>query len=208
MQRFAADTRMGPMSRRKLFRTILLHCWPGLAELWTGGSLRGLTIAVIFGVVLQLAMVASLLWPGWLGPLSRTVVWFCVVGFWCIGAAEGFARACGWGGPRGTGIDVEHLFQTAQREYLRGEWQEAERLLVQILAADAGDVDARILLAMVYRRSDRLGPARKQLRQLSAMEGAAKWQFEVLGERQLLKQRERELRRPRTRARRTGAEAA
>lgn len=196
------------MSRRKLFRNIVLHCWPGLAELWTGGSLRGLTIAVVFGILLQLAVATSLLWPGWLSPLSRTVVWFCVVGFWLLLAADGLVRACGIGTARGNDIDLEHLFQTAQREYLRGEWQEAERLLIQILAAETSDVDARLLLAMVYRHIDKLGPARRQLRQLAAMEGAVKWQFEVLGERQLLKRREGEIRRSRHRARRAGAEAA
>jgi len=80
----------------------------------------------------------------------------------------------------------DQLFVQAQSEYLKGHWLEAETLLKQLLEQSDRDVDAHLLLASVYRRSNRRADAICQLDLLSRLERAGKWGLEIEQERQLL----------------------
>ena len=71
------------------------------------------------------------------------------------------------------------MFIRAQAEYLRGRWVEAQALLEQMIRRHPGDVESRMLLSSVFRRSRRIDLARKQLRQLYDFKGAANWHFEI-----------------------------
>ena len=140
--------------------------WPGLPQLWRFGSIWGLIQALGFAMLLQLTVFTTLIWPETISPVSRGVVWFCVLGFWLLFAAPGFGHALAvlWG--QAASVDREHLFRSGQREYLRGNWLSAERLLRQSLDMDAGDVEARLTLTSLYRRIGRVGEARQQLDRL------------------------------------------
>jgi thioredoxin-like negative regulator of GroEL len=81
---------------------------------------------------------------------------------------------------------VESLLARAQQEYLTGDWFETETLLQQILKDDQDDVDARLMLATLYRHTGRLEEADVCLGQLERMEQAGKWSLEISRERNLL----------------------
>ncbi len=170
----------------------MLSLWPGLPQLWRFGSISGLIQALSFAFLLQLTVFTTLIWPETIGPLSRGVVWFCVFGFWLLFAAPGcgHAMAVCWG--QSTSVDHEHLFRTAQREYLRGSWPAAERSLRQLLGLDAGDVEARLMLTSLYRRIGRVAEARQELDRLVETYGSEKWSFEIRQERLLIRQSIRE----------------
>ena len=159
-----------------------LALWPGLPKLWWFGSLMGLAQALGFALLLQLTVFTTFIWPETIGSLSRAVVWFCVLGFWLLFAAPVFGRATAvLSGGFAVG-DREHLFRDAQREYLKGNWLQAERVLRRLLELDAGDVDSRLLLATLYRRVGRLAAAGEEMGRLAESHGSSKWRFEILQE--------------------------
>jgi hypothetical protein len=133
-----------------------------------------------------MSVFTTLIWPESVGPLSRAVVWFCVLGFWLLFAAPEFGRAASVFAGGFSTADREHLFIGAQREYLRGNWFQSERMLQQLLELDAGDVDARFLMASLNRHTGRLTAAAEQLSRLIESPGSDKWKFEILQERLIL----------------------
>lgn len=160
--------------------------WPGLPRLWRHGSLVGLFEALTFAMLLQVAIVTTVIWPETIGLTPRVVVWFCVVGFWLIFAARAFSHSLvilSGGFAADTTAEREDLFRQAQREYLRGEWFQSERLLNELLGLDAGDSDARLLLATLHRHVGRWDAAKEELDRLDLTPNGDKWRFEILQER-------------------------
>jgi tetratricopeptide (TPR) repeat protein len=162
-----------------------LCLWPGLPQLWRSGDGRGLAAAVAFAGLLNTALVASFVWPAWLPAPWQAAVWALVAvaqigGVWsgwrslrAASAAKNIAAA-------------EDLFAAAQREYLKGNWYEAEAILARLLAADPQDAEARLQLATLCRHTRRLDEARQHLRALERLEAADRWRLEIRGERERL----------------------
>src|SRR5207244_6114224 len=68
---------------------------------------------------------------------------------------------------------VQDLFPRALGEYLRGNWYEVETLCQAMLRAEAGDVDARLLLATSLRHTGRRDAARLRLEELGRLEASS-----------------------------------
>jgi cytochrome c-type biogenesis protein CcmH/NrfG len=66
-------------------------------------------------------------------------------------------------------------------------------LLVEMLATNERDLDARLLLATLYRHNRRYDEATKQLEVLVRFEGAEKWTVEIERERALVAEGKSEL---------------
>jgi len=171
------------MDRWGRLKPCVMAIWPGLPRLWREGSVLGLIQALGFALLLQLAVFTTLIWSETIRPVSRGVVCFCVLGFWLLFALPAVSRALAVFGGGFAVHDREHLFQVAQREYLRGNWLQAERSLRQLLESDAGDVDARLMLSTLYRHVGRLSAASEQLGVLAESHGSDKWKFEMFTER-------------------------
>lgn len=158
----------------------LLRLWPGLPAAWLRGKLSGLLIALGFAIVLEVALLASVLWPLWLGSATNAVVWLVVVLYWLGGALPQLI-----GGTLGTrehlGEDIVglDLFRKAQAEYLSGNWFQAEQRLQELLAADESDADVRLMLASLYRRLGRTVDAKKHLELVGEYDRTEKWHWEV-----------------------------
>src|SRR5947199_9405313 len=73
---------------------------------------------------------------------------------------------------------VEGLFREAQQEYLKGHWIEAELLIRRLLKLAPAHVEARLLLASIERRSQRLDEAKGSMLDLRRIAGE-KWQLEI-----------------------------
>ena len=78
---------------------------------------------------------------------------------------------------------IDAWFSAAQRSYLAGDSVAAEKTIQQILKLDAADVEARLLLATMWRRQGRCNEAGQQLDRLQKLEAAAAWQREIEQER-------------------------
>jgi hypothetical protein len=168
----------------------LLCLWPGLARSWTKGDWPSLALAITFGAMLNLALVTSFKWPELLGDGFPTLIWPILAAVWIVSAMishhELFTRQKR---PQ-TAADLspvpDTLFIQAQREYLRGNWADAESLLKRRLQFRSRDVESRLLLATLLRHRYRFVDARVELDTLARFDESEVWKFELERERQLL----------------------
>jgi thioredoxin-like negative regulator of GroEL len=149
-----------------------------------------MAMAIVFAALLNLGLVSEFVWPELLGPAFRLGVWLFTACFWGVAVWRSLRRLSDTMQQFGSRFD--DLFQQAQTEYLRGHWFEAESLLQQILSANQHDLDARLMLATLYRHTRRNDEAKQQLRHLQRFDGADHWQLEVAREHQHLTRFEEE----------------
>jgi len=161
--------------------------WPGLTDLWLFGGWWGLAIACSFAWLANLAIVSTYLWTDWIGALSRVGVWVLLAVSWAGSVVLSFRQLRGAQSVLGHD-GVEDLFRRAQREYLHGNWVQAEQLLSQLTNNDANDAGARLMLVSLLRRTGQFAEASAQLRRLEASDGAAGWQGDIARERKFLEE--------------------
>jgi hypothetical protein len=156
--------------------------WPGLAELWLAGCWSGLFQAVGFAVLLNGALAATLVWTDLVSPETRFAGWTAVATLWLMGVWSAWRTTLARREPDGD------LFSKALSEYLQGNWFAAEAMLERLMKADPRDIEARLLLATLFRRTARLNESRDLLEKLARSQGAEKWAPEIARERELLDQ--------------------
>lgn len=160
-----------------------MFLWPGLPFL-NRGQIMGLVVALATTAVLNVALLSTFVWSELLGHGARVVVWLVLISGW--GAAAWWALRT----PRAEAPMSEppsgQGFALAMQHYLRGDWFEAERLLVSLLARDEEDVESRLMLATLLRHRKRFDEALRHLEFLQGIETAATWHWEICRERQLL----------------------
>jgi hypothetical protein len=156
-----------------------------LAALWYQGSWSGLLLATGFAALVNLLLLATLVWEELLSPSLLNGGWLVVGAIWLSapwvsGGSEAAEQA------ETSREPSEDLFRQAQREYLRGNWFEAESLLVAQLAQVPRDAEARLLWATLLRRRRRFEEARRELDRLAGLDAAAPWAAEIGQERHKL----------------------
>jgi hypothetical protein len=159
--------------------------WPGLPLTWLRGDGSALCLAIGFSAILNLAIVATWGWVELLTPAMLTATWSVVVLFWLVSlvvATLQMPSILRISRPDAAG----DLFGAAQGEYLKGNWFEAESILNQLLARNPSDAEAQLLLVSLLRRIGQHAEACERLRHLATLEGAARWQAEMLQEQMLL----------------------
>jgi hypothetical protein len=159
--------------------------WPGLTQLWFSGAWWGLAIGCSFAWLVNLAVVSTFVWTELVGPWSRLGVWVLLVLVWGASLALSFRQLLGVN-PADSAEAAEDLFRRAGREYLSGNWIEAELLLTQVIRLNGKDVDAQLMLASLLRRTGQLTEAAARLRRLESTDGSDKWASEIARERLLL----------------------
>ena len=156
----------------------ILCLWPGLPQLWLQGQVSALVVAVAFSGLLQGMMLTSFIWSEWVPSGVRTAGWLTLLGGWLFALGVSWRRLPYLAGERHRDC-ADALFREAQTEYLRGNWYQAQSLLEQVLRQNAGDVDAGLMLASLYRHVRRVEEARQQLRRLGQFELSEKWKLEI-----------------------------
>jgi len=163
-----------------------LLIWPGLPQLWREGAWGALLLALGAAWLLDVLLLSTLVWHEWLPPVARQLGWVSLIAIW--GAWVGvFVH---WHRKRvanAAANDPEALFRRAQSEYLQGDLFKAEATLQYLLDREPRDAEARLLLATLLRHQQRLDEADNQLKQLSRLETAARWQIEITVERARIK---------------------
>jgi hypothetical protein len=165
--------------------SLATYLWPGLPQLWYEGAWSALALAFGFGLLLNLLLAVTFVWVELLAPPLVTVGWLALAVLWVL-SMLGVRSAAGQSA-EGTSLPaVEDLFRSAQSEYLRGNWFQAEAFLQQILEQNPRDAEARLLLATLLRHTRRLSEAREQLGCLQRFESADSWHVEIAREREFL----------------------
>ena len=168
-------------------------CWPGWIDGWERGSLRGVLLAWVFSGVLCTAWIGTFWWPALLGTWELRFLWGTIL---CSALATVSYRAmrsvmAGNAKPRGCPTNE---FAQAQIHYLQENYFEAEKILApfakhQTLSDEDIDLEAALLLATIYRRTDRYELAIELLDRLLLLERSVKWEAELNQERDLVIER-------------------
>jgi len=188
----------------------IAYFWPGLPQLWSRGSWAGLLVAVGFTALLNVLLLATLVFGEWLTLDTRLIVGGALVTVWLLARWQSRAerRANGIGaatntrtGARaGTGDqgdeqaasgrhvgqvaeERDQLFREAQGHYVRNDWVATEQVLLRLLKQDARDVESRLMLATLWRHQQRSSEALRQLDRIDRLEAASMWQHEIAAER-------------------------
>lgn len=156
----------------------ILWLWPGLPQLWYGGGMSGLVLAIVFALLLNVAILATFVWPELLSPPVRMLAWAAAAILCLVSAALASRHGSGLNRP----ADERDLFQRGQAEYLQGNWYQAEALLQQLLRRNPRDIEARLMLATLLRHARRLDDAKAQLRLLQRWERSSAWKVEIENE--------------------------
>jgi hypothetical protein len=166
----------------------LLCCWPGLPRLWSKGDWTSLAVALGFSFVLNLALIASFVWPMLLGPNFPLVAWSVVSIVWIVSFIGALIALKQTDSQTMTDApeDGDDLFIQAQTEYLMGNWPETESLLLRRLQSFHRDIESRLMLATMFRHQRRFEEATQQLDILDRFDDTLPWQDEVHRERELL----------------------
>ncbi|MGI9176930.1 MAG: tetratricopeptide repeat protein [Pirellulales bacterium] len=155
--------------------------WPGLPWLWLRGSLAGLVLALAFAVSLEIAVIATWIWPG-LVELPVTIgLWASTAAIWLIAlvsAASAFPPAI----PMVRGADADALYVRARDAYLARDWLQAETRLRELLDLSPTDGEAQLLLGGLLRRLGRKDEARQALEKLARSDSGSAWRRAIARE--------------------------
>ncbi len=165
----------------------LAYFWPGVSQFWGRDVRSGLIVAVGFSILLNLTLISTFVWSELLGTTYQRVAWFAISITWVGWAILAYTWDRRYGVTLASGV-TDVLFGKAQNYYLESNWFEAERVLRKLLRHDRRDLDARFMLATLFRHTGRPREAEAELRRIERMEGAEKWALEISRERQVLAQ--------------------
>ena len=152
--------------------------WPGLPWLWLRGSLSGLFLAMAFAVSVDMAILATFVWPGLVELPFTLGLWTAVAVLWLIStvsAAAAFPPAIA--APRRDEADA--LFVQARDAYLARDWVQTEARLQDLLTIAPTDGEAQLLHASLLRRTGRTVDAKKALEKLARSDSGAPWRHEI-----------------------------
>jgi hypothetical protein len=161
-----------------------VYCWPGLPQLYEGGSWAALAFAVAAAALLNATLLGSFVWDDLTAGQLRIICWTGLGVCWSVSAgysAWSFKRQ-----ERLRSQDSVDLFPEALDFYLKGNWFEAQRALGRLIRRDRGDADARLMLAALLRHTRQFDEATRQLNVLARLEGADRWALEIRREGELL----------------------
>lgn len=174
--------------------------WPGFAQACVLGRWGGLILATAAGAALNFAVVATLVWPQWPMPgvpagANATAAWLIVLGFWIVGFVQlrsDLPLLKANLAPTKQDPQQQADFCEAQHLYLKGHWIEAETSLTRLLAKHPQDMEARLLLASVQRRTRRWADAKRTLAALRQDSTAMRWWLEIESELKRIEEQEQE----------------
>jgi hypothetical protein len=163
----------------------VVFLWPGLPQLWLRGHWAGLAKAVGAAVLLNVVLLGSFGWSELATPVVRNGL-MCAVGiFWIAAGVTALTQTRRLtNGKQHT--PAKDTFAAALDLYLKGDYFQTECLLVEMLGRNERDLDARLMLATLYRHNRRYDEAAKQLDTLARFEGVEKWAVEIQRERALV----------------------
>ena len=134
-----------------------------------------------FAFALNLLLVTRYLYPEWLSSGLVTMAFWVGIVVWGFCVIRGVRELPLLIAPRRVSDDPDR-FPEAHAAYLRGEWREAEESLTEVLAIEPRDPPALLLLAGIYRHTDRLEAAELLLHEVRRLEVADRWWLEVEAE--------------------------
>jgi predicted Zn-dependent protease len=148
-------------------------------------------LALGFAALVNMTVVASLVWTELFPDAVRKAAWLAVAVVWV-----GSATVARWrdraAARQADEPQTGDPYCQAVEHYLKGDWFEAECALAALLRANPRDVDANLMLATLYRHTGRPDEAAVQLDRIERLDESAKWVLEIDRERKWLAEKEPE----------------
>ncbi|TWT53479.1 hypothetical protein Pla22_11080 [Rubripirellula amarantea] len=161
--------------------------WPGLPELWWRGRLTALPAAIAFALAVNFVLVTRFIYPQWLPSGLATMAFWIGLVAWGFLIYRNIRELPEIVFPRAVSEEPD-VFPAAQQAYLKGNWKVTEQLLNDVLAIEHRDPPALLLLAGVYRITERYESAEMLMKEIGRLEVADGWFLEVAAEQQRLEQ--------------------
>lgn len=170
-------------------RHFYLTClWPGLPELWFRGQLASLPIAMAFAAALNAVLISRYIYPGILPSAISSMAFWIGGALWIVCGLHAVRELPMLVCPRVVSEKPDR-FEEAHAAYLAAEYAVAEDAINEVLAIEARDPPALLLLVGIYRHTDRLESAEILLEEIRRTESADRWFLEVsLEEKRLSRQ--------------------
>lgn len=160
-----------------------IGCWPGLAKLWYRGDVVSVLFVSLYGIALNVALLATFYWEAWLTPWTLRGLWVGLAASSIFSLIHVSMRWAGILGLEKSSHDHEGWFREAQESYLRGDYFEAEAVLQRIFSSGQADVEAALLMVSILRRTRRWVQALYCIDRLLLLEKASVWSLELHQER-------------------------
>ncbi|MDR1923534.1 MAG: hypothetical protein LBQ66_04085 [Planctomycetaceae bacterium] len=157
-----------------------MYFWPGYRGIVTYGHPSFLVIAIIFAFIVDLFLVMNFFWTDQISAAQRNILLVSVVVIWFILSSFSHFRMKQFD-RMSVGIQ-EEKFKEMIVHYLRGNWYEAEMLIVSQLKYNPNDVEILLLQATLYRHTERYSEAIQILNKLQLTNNANKWFLEIESE--------------------------
>ena len=168
-------------------RNWVVCCWPGLPRIWYRAEVAGLSLALVFCILLNLAIATTFVWTELISSQARSVLWLTALAIWAGALVKNILRPP-WDVESAQARDPQGLFSVANGEYLKGHFAAACTALERLLASYPRDVEARLLLATVLRHQEQYSAAEEHLIELQRLEAAEVWSWEINQEKRLIRE--------------------
>ena len=147
--------------------------------------------AILFAACLNFLLVARFIYPEWLIPSLVRIACWVAVAVWISLVVRQMGQLPALLQPRSV-ADTPDPFPQARDLFLQAQWAEAEAKLAHCLEIDPRDCQALLMLAAVYRHTERFAAAQHALDMLRRLETADHWGLECQTEQRKLDRAQRE----------------
>lgn len=174
---------------------VILTFWPGLPQLWLYGRWSGLVTAMIFAGFLNLVLYSTYRDPELISRNWLIGCWVALGSIWILTIFQNdrLVKDFSRNNSEVDNQELDRLFVLAQSEYLRGHFDEAEKLFERIVRLAPDDLDSRIYLATLCRHQGKINQACRYLDEIESRNEQSPWLYQVEQERTLLAELESEL---------------
>lgn len=160
---------------------LLPTLFPGVRGLLRYGRWSFLAIALAFLFVLDLWLLFNFYWTDLLTSSGRYYSLGTVLLAWYF--LGQVANYCEKQHENRKNADAKkNFFADAITQYLQGNWFEAECFLNEILKRNPRDAEALLMLATLFRHTNRVAEGKQILLDLKKLDESRKWFFEIENE--------------------------
>ncbi|GHT27945.1 hypothetical protein FACS18942_07870 [Planctomycetales bacterium] len=159
--------------------------FPGYSGIARYGLWTQLSIAVFFALLLDYFLIVNFYWTDYITAGQRNILLGgLILSYFLLRSAAKLHRQ-GYE----TMLSVEtkdETYRTVLQYYLRGNWFDAESLILPYLKKKPRDIEMQLLLATLYRHTQRFEEANAVIEKIESMDGAGKWFCEIEAEKRYI----------------------
>ncbi|MDR0706182.1 MAG: hypothetical protein LBF88_14505 [Planctomycetaceae bacterium] len=159
--------------------------WPGYRGIVQYGHWTFLVIALFFALLLDTFLIVNFYWTAMITTGQRNILLIVFFVSWMMLLTVAALRSR-FLNAMSTTDEKDKTFREAITRYLRGDWFGTESLILPLIKKNPRDIEMLLLLATLYRHTQRYSEALEILDKLRLFENAGHWFHEMETERKLI----------------------